>query len=71
MLKRNQLKRTDDTAQSLAEYLMMMGAVLAVIVVFTRPGGMFTTSVNRAVELTIATMNVTATDVFNDIGTVN
>lgn len=71
MLKRNQKQNSCETAQSLAEYLMMMGAVLAVIVIFTRPGGMFTTSVNQAVELTIATMNVTATDIFNDIGTVN
>lgn len=71
MLKRNRKKRTDESAQSLAEYLMMMGAVLAVIVVFTRPGGMFTTSVNQAVEQTISMMNVTATDIFNDIGTVN
>jgi len=71
MLKRNRFKRIDEAAQSLAEYLMMMGAVLAVIVIFTRPGGMFITSVNSAFELTIATMNVTATDIFNDIGTVN
>ena len=71
MLKRIMTRTYDESAQSLSEYLMVMGGVIAILFVFTLPGGKFNTSVNQASEITISMMNATATEIFDDLGTVN
>lgn len=71
MLKRTFCKIKRNSAQSLSEYLMVMGGIIAILFVFTLPGGTFNTSVNRATAVTISTMNATATEIFRDLGTSN
>ncbi|MBZ0165855.1 MAG: hypothetical protein K8I00_03540 [Candidatus Omnitrophica bacterium] len=71
MLRRRFFEMRQESAQSLAEYLMVMGGIIAILFVFTLPGGKFMTSVNQASEITISMMNATATEIFDDLGTVN
>lgn len=71
MLRRTFSGTKRKSAQSLAEYLMVMGGIIAILFVFTLPGGRFMTSVNQASEITISMMNVTATEVFSDLGLSN
>lgn len=71
MLRRSFSGTNRKSAQSLAEYLMVMGGIIAILFVFTLPGGTFMTSVNQASEITISMMNVTATEIFDDLGLVN
>lgn len=71
MLKRTFTMCCNNSAQSLSEYLMVMGGIIAILFVFTLPGGKFNTSVNQASEMTISMMNATATEIFDDLGTVN
>ncbi len=71
MFKRSFTGPRKESAQSLSEYLMVMGGVIAILFVFVRPGGPFLTSVNQASEITITMMNATATEIFDDLGTIN
>ena len=71
MLKRSFVSTGSKSAQSLSEYLMVMAAVIAILFVFLRPGGTYMNSVNEASQITITMMNVTATEIFDDLGTTN
>jgi len=67
MLRLTKVKRRTTKGQSMAEYMMVIAAILAIMFVFLRPGGMFGNSVNQSLQATIITMNTVATDIFDDI----
>ncbi len=65
MLKRNKMKKNRKKGQSTVEYIVLVTAVIAVILVFLGSGGIFQSALNTTLNQGTASMQLLANRLAN------